>query len=325
MKHKPKGNLVVLIIILILVPVFILSGLQFLESTGLLNPAQDEALQTQIVNYNGKDYLHRRDLTVIMVAGIDEPGPAVSSEAYNNPGEADMVALLIFDDAREKMDILTLNRDTIMDIPVTGITGKPAGTVSGQLALAHTYGTGLKDSAENLKQAVSTFLEGQAIDYYITLRMDAIGHLNDAVGGVEVNITEDFSHLDPAMTGKVKLTAQQAQLYIQGRKGVEDELNLSRMQRQEKFMRGLVAALKAKAADAERFATELFANEELQQYMVTDCNEEIAAKLASRFGDYAMGDIFTFKGKNVAKDYMEFHVTEKDRKDLIFAHFYKLK
>lgn len=322
-RNKRRGNPIVLIVILILVPVFILSGLQFLESTGLFDGEQDRPIQTKTIIRDGKSYYPRQDITVILLAGIDESGKAEASGSYNNPGEADVVTLLVFDNTNKKLDLITLNRDTMMEIPVLGVTGQNAGTVTGQLALAHTYGSGLKDSAKNLQKAVSEYCYDLQINYFITLRMDAIGILNDAVGGVEVDITEDFSAIDPTMTGKVKLNAQQAQLYLQSRRGVDDELNLSRMQRQEKYMRGFVAALKAKAEISAEFAVELF--ERISDYMVTDCTAKTVSSFSQRFADYSMGDIATFEGANVANQYMEFHVTEKQKDAVILKYLYELQ
>lgn len=321
-KHNRRGNPIVLIVILILVPVFILSGLQFLESTGLLRGPQDQPVKSNSICWNGTEYMPRLDLTVILLAGIDETGKMESSGSYNNPGEADMVALLVFDKTNKKMDVITLNRDTMMEIPVLGVTGQTAGTKTAQLALAHTYGTGLRDSSRNLSKAVSQFLCDVNINYYITLRMDAIGMINDAVGGVEVDITEDFSAIDPSMTGKIKLNAQQAQLYIQSRRGVGDELNLSRMQRQDKYMRGFMSALLEKIGEDENFVTNMMGDAALADYMLTDCSAQTIASLCKQFKDYEMGDIVTFQGTNKVGEYMEFHVTEDQKYEVVMKYLY---
>lgn len=324
-KHNRRGNRVVLIIILILVPVFIFSGLQFLESTGLLRGPQDQPVKSNTIQWNGKEYAPRLDLTVILLAGIDESGKMESSGTYNNPGEADMVALLVFDKTNQKMDVITLNRDTMMEIPVLGVTGQDAGTIQGQLALAHTYGTGLRDSSRNLSKAVSQFLCDVNINYYITMRLDAIGMINDAVGGVEVDITEDFSAIDPTMTGKIKLNAQQAQLYIQSRRGVGDELNLSRMARQEKYMKGFMAALAEQVKNNENFVSELMGDTTLAEYMLTDCSAQTIASLSKQFKDYEMGSIVSFEGTNKVGKYMEFHVTQDQKYDVVMKYLYEVK
>ncbi len=324
MKNRSRrGNPVVLVIILILVPVFILSGLQFLESTGLFDRVQDPPIKTKTIVREGKEYYPRQDITVILLAGIDESGKAEASGSYNNPGEADVVTLLVFDNTNKKLDVIALNRDTVMEIPVLGVTGQDAGTKTAQLALAHTYGSGMKDSAKNLSKAVSQFLYDLQINYYITLRMDAIAILNDAVGGVEVEITEDFSAIDPTMTGKVRLTGEQAQIYLQTRRGLGDELNLSRMQRQEKYMRAFVAAIKAQSEITTDFAVTLF--EQVSDYMVTDCTVKTVSNFSQRFKDYTMGDIVTFEGTNVAKEYMEFHITEQQKDKVVLKYLYALK
>ena len=199
-KNRRQGKPVILIVILILVLVFLISGLQFLESTVFHPTGHQGTHSSKTIVRDGVEYFPRQDITVIMLAGIDEYGPVQSSGSYNNTGEADMVSLLIFDETNKTMDILTLNRDTMLDMPVLGIGGKEAGTVYGQLALAHTYGTGLEDSAQNLRRTVSDFLYGVYIDYYVTMHMDAISILNDAVGGVTVTVTDDFSEIDPEIT-----------------------------------------------------------------------------------------------------------------------------
>ena len=44
---------------------------------------------------------------------------------------------------------IQLNRDTMTEIQILGVNGEPAVTMTGQLALAHTYGSGEEDSCEN--------------------------------------------------------------------------------------------------------------------------------------------------------------------------------
>jgi len=322
MKKTRKGVLI-LCSILILVLMLLIGGLQFLESTGLFDRPQDPPIQTKTIVRDGKEYYPRQDITVILLAGIDESGKAEDSGSYNNPGEADMVALLIFDNTNKKMDVITLNRDTMMEIPVLGVTGQEAGTITGQLALAHTYGSGLKDSSKNLSKAVSQFLYDLQINYYITLRMDAIGILNDAVGGVEVDITEDFSQIDPTMTGKVRLTAEQAKIYLQMRRGVGDQLNVSRMQRQEKYMRAFAEAFRAKMEESDEFV--ISAYEDAYEYAVTDCTVKTVSGFAQRFKDYTLGDVVTFDGTNVENEYMEYHVTQEQKDEVVLKYLYAPK
>lgn len=265
--------------------------------------------QSRVIERDGVSYYPRQDMVTILIAGIDEEGPVKSSGTYNNPGEADMVALVIMDQKTEKIDVLALNRDTMLDVPVLGVGGKDAGTIRGQLALAHTYGSGLADSAENLKKTVSDFLYGVQIDYYMTMNMDAIALLNDAVGGVTVTVEEDFSEVDSTIgKGEVKLNGKQAVSFLRSRQGLGDELNLSRMERQQRYIKSFVAALRSALQANSNLAATIYS--EMTPYMVTDVSSNALMGLVKFYSDYEMGDIHTVKGENVVGRYMEYHVDE---------------
>lgn len=319
-RDQRRARPVFLIVILILVLVFVISGLQFLESTVFHPTGTTEQYVDKTIVRDGISYFPRQDMTVIMLAGIDEDGPVVSSGSYNNPGEADMVTLLVFDETNKKLDVLTLNRDTMLEMPILGIGGKQAGTMFGQLALSHTYGSGLEDSAVNLRTTVSNFLYGVYIDYYVTMNMDAIAILNDLVGGVKVNVTDDFSQIDPTITkGEMVLDGRQALTYVRTRQGLGDQLNVTRMQRQREYMVGFMSALKKNISDSSTFA--LKAYEQASPYCVTDCSSSAITALANRLIGYELRDVVAIQGENVAgEQYMEYHV-DKDALDRVILKY----
>ena len=325
-KHKYTKDIVFFSIILILVLVILYSGLQILEST-ILNHGQgtEASVPSKTITVNGVDYFPRQDITVVLVMGIDRYGPVESSGFYTNTGAADVDILMIFDDAQQKVNMLYLNRDTMLEMPVLGIGGRPAGTLFGQLALAHTYGSGLEDSCENAKQAISDFLGGVRIDYYVSMNMDTIGILNDAVGGVTVNVTEDFSSVDPSIQlGEMTLMGQQAIHYVRTRKDVGDQLNLTRIERQKDYIRGFSHALRAKYDADSNFLLSVY--DEIEPYIVTDCSTNVFAGLVNKYGAYEVGQILSPKGENVmGEKYFEFYVDQEDLLDLKLALFYAPK
>ena len=321
-KLRPR-DIIVLLVILALVVVTLYSVIMIVENAMNKGTTAPTAESKTIVR-DGVEYYPRQDMLVIMVAGIDESGPVADSGTYNNPGEADMVSLVIFDQKTQTMEVLALNRDTMLEMPVLGIGGKQAGTRYGQLALAHTYGSGLSDSAENLKTTVSDFLYGLKIDYYVTMNMDAIALLNDAVGGVTVEVEEDFSAIDPTIgQGAVKLKGQQAVTYLRSRQGVGDQLNLTRMERQERYMTSFVEVLRGKLQEDPAFALTVY--EELVPYMVTDLSSNALAGLVDFYSDYAMGQIHSVEGENVVDGFMEYHVDAEALDKLILQLLYAPK
>ena len=322
---KKKGNPLLLVAIVILVLVFVYSGLQVLEST-VFHPQQEpEATPSKTILRDGVEYFPRQDITVVMLAGTDEEGPVEDSGSYTNTAEADMVMLLIFDETAEKLDVLSLNRDAMVTMPVLGLGGREAGTIRGQLALAHTYGSGLSDSCNNLKKTVSGLLYGLDIDYYAVMNMDGIALLNDAVGGVTVTVTDDFSQVDPSIQlGTQVLQGKQATRFVRARGLVGSQLNLNRMARQQEYMTGFLAALQASMDASGSFI--LNAYEQVAPYMTTDCSGKAMAALADRAEDYKMGKFYTLPGENKkGTEFMEYHLDEAALDALILDLLYDPK
>ena len=325
-KRKELRKAAYFFIALILVLVMLFSGLQILESTVFFKDAPVQPTGTsKTITRNGIDYFPRQDITVILGLGIGEHGPVVSSNSYRNTGEADAVFLLILDEAEQTYSVLCLNRDTMLEINALGLGNKPAGTVFGQLALSHTYGEGLSDSCENARDTISRFLNNIRIDYYVSLNMDAIALVNDAVGGVTVTVTEDFSQVDPSIPmGKVTLTGSQALSYVQSRMNLGNQLNITRMERHKDYMNGFMEALNVKLDSGESFITDLY--ESVSPYMVTDCSVNTISGLLSRCSDYTLKEVVSPEGENVqGEQYYEFYVNEEKLDELILRLFYAPK
>ena len=324
-KRKTRSRLVAAALILILVLVMIYSGLRILESTVFYSEPEEAAVPTKTITRNGVDYFPRQDITVILVMGIDEEGPVKDSGSYRNNGEADMVAAVILDQTDESYTILTLNRDMMLEMPMLGLGGKRAGTFYGQLALSHTYGSGLADSAENTRATVSDLLNGITIDHYVAMNMDAIGILNDAVGGVTVTVTDDFSQVDETLAmGEVKLNRAQALTFVRTRQDVGNQLNLSRMERHKEYLHGLSAALNEKLDSSDTFAAEVY--KEMSAYMVTDCSLNVVTGLMQRCADYSLKQVRSVEGENVlGEEYYEFYADPDKLDALILELFYAPK
>jgi LCP family protein required for cell wall assembly len=302
------------------------SGLRILEST-VFHTGQEGSgnYVSKTIERNGQKYFPRQDITVVLVLGIDQFGPVADSGNYQNRGAADLDILLIFDETNRQINILHLNRDTMLEIPVLGIGGRQAGTYYGQLALAHTYGSGLSDSAENARKTISDFLYGLHIDYYVSMNMDAITILNDAVGGVTVNVTEDFSEVDPTIQkGQVHLTGEQAIHFVRSRKDVGDQLNLSRIERHKAYLDGFADAFRSRQAEDAGFI--LTAYEQVSPYLVTDLSANAVSGMMDRYYDYKINEIISPAGENViGEEFMEFYVDEEALDALILRLFYAPK
>lgn len=325
-KHENGKKLAYFSAVLILVFVFLISGLWILESTVLRRgQTLEQDFERKTITRDGVEYFPRQDITVMMVMGIDQMGPVQDSGSYRNHGAADVVMLLIFDEKNQECRVLYLNRDTMLQMPVLGIGGKQAGTGYAQLALAHTYGSGLEDSCENTRRTVSDFLNGITIDYYVSMNMDAISLLNDAVGGVTVLVEDDFSQIDPSIPkGEVTLMGEQAINFVRTRKNVGDQLNISRIERQKAYVQGFVEAFGKSMEMDPDFAVTVY--QQIAPYLVSDCSVNTISAMLSRYEGYEVREIVTPEGENVlGSEYYEFYADEEKLDALILRLFYSPK
>ena len=309
----------------LLLALILISGMRILEAT-LLPPHVEETAPPKLtIVRDGREYFPRQDITTVMVLGIDRTGPVADSGSYNNHGSADLALVLVFDHAEGVCDVLQLNRDSMVEMPVLGLGGKPAGTAYGQLALCYNYGSGLEDSCQNAKDTLSRLLYGLQIDYYVAMHMDAIPIFNDAVGGVTVQVTDDFSKVDPTITrGTVTLMGQQAISFVRSRKGIGDQLNLSRIDRQQAYAQGFIDAFKAKQAKGTGFLMDAY--EKASPYLITDCSAATVSAMVDRYGGYKLDRILTPPGQNVmGEQYYEFHIDEEGLDAMILDLFYAEK
>lgn len=311
-------------IALILVFLIVYSGLRILESTVFLKEQEQDTPRSRTLTLDGVDYYPRQDIFVVLLMGIDQAGEVKPAEEGHWAEAVDMVMLLIFDEKNENLTLLSLNRDTMLEMPALNAQGWEEGTFFGQLAQSHMYGTGLEDSCENTKVTVSRFLNNIYIDYYLAMNMDAVGILNDAVGGVTVNVEDDFSAVDPTLEkGVQKLNGDQAITFVQSRWGVGDELNVSRMSRQQAYMESFTRQLREKNEADSTFVLQAY--EQISPYIVTNCSANVLSGIVERYSDYPLKENVTPEGESVVGEYMEFHVDEEKLNELVVRLFYAPK
>ena len=166
-------------------------------------------------------------------------------------------------------------------------------------------------------------MNGLNIDYYMSMNMDAISIINDAVGGVKVNVTDDFSSTDPTIPmGEVVLSGEQAVVYLQSRYNVGDQKNTSRMERHKEYMENFFNALKEKSNDI--FIADTY--EAVSDYIVTDCSLNTVSNLFNRYSDYTFNGTISPEGESKTGDtYMEFYLDEDELDKLILDLFYSEK
>ena len=275
----------------------------------------------EVTYVNGQAYA-LRDLETVLLLGVDK-FEEETPEGYLNNQQADFLLLLVLDEAGETCTPIQLNRDTMTQIQILGVTGEPAGTFTGQLALAHTYGSGEEDSCENTADAVSMLLGGVKIDHYVGMTMGAVPLINDMVGGVTVTVLDDFSGIDDSLVEgeTVTLQGEQALHYVRIRRGLEDSTNLNRMERQQQYLNALTDQIESLGDDFSPSFSEL---DQLSQYIVSDCSVQQLNDLTRRYAGYEMAEeMLDIKGEaRQGTEFVENYPDEEALQEQVLSLFY---
>ena len=147
-------------------------------------------------------------------------------DAENEPGRADTIMLLHINPAEERAALLSIPRDTLVEIPGYGMD---------KINAAYAFG-----GEELMIRTVSIFLDA-VINNYVTIDFDGFVKLIDELGGVKVTINRPIE--DPKAgayisAGEHNFTGEQALAYTRSRSTELGDIN--RIQRQQYIVKELV-------------------------------------------------------------------------------------
>jgi LCP family protein required for cell wall assembly len=196
----------------------------------------------------------------ILIVGCDE---------IENQGRADTIVLLSISPKTKNVLILSIPRDTRVEIPGRGMN-----------KINHAYAFGGK---ELISKTVSSFLD-IPINFYVIVDFIKFVNIIDELGGVEINIEKEMHYIDKAgglninlYPGKQILDGEKALQYIRFR---HDNLgDLGRIKRQQKLVEALIN--KMMNLDSVKKIPQIL--EGLKTYLETDIKLQDAVALANLF------------------------------------------
>jgi len=328
-RNSVFGKVLVITLLIVLAAVAVI-GLHQWEKSRDGSEEDYETLSTekerQMIRYNGQWYGLKENIETVLVIGLDKFDELTDKDEYNynNDRRADFLMLLMIDKRTESVSVVHINRDTMAEINVIGVAGQVISTKKAQLALSFSYGDGGSLSCRNTMKAVSGYFYDLPIDHYIAVTMDAVGILNDAVGGVTVTVMDDFTDLYPDMRqgASVKLNSEKALAYVRSRSALDNKTNLHRMERQRQYISALLASLREKVRLDKNFSVETLTK--INKHMLSDCNVNTLQEVINYTVDYEMKPIQTIEGESkVGEKFMEFYPDENKFKALIVDIFYE--
>lgn len=316
--------------IILMIVFLITAGLMLLElwERGRDRFAASDA-QEGVISYDGQEYVRKENIETFLVLGLDKYAGADASDSHGVGVQADFLMLFVFDNEAEQCTALHINRDTMTDVNQLSIGGTTVvATHTKQIALAYNLVEDDNDKIRcgNTKDSVETLLHGVPVNHYLSLTMDFVPAMNDLVGGVEVTVLDDFSGIDDTLVKgeKVTLTGEQALRYVRTRYGLEDSTNITRMARQQQYIRALYNTATTRIQEDEEFVLDVVAT--MDRYLVYDSSDQKMQKFAEKFGAYEFLGIREIEGESeVGAEFMEFYPDEDALWELVIDLFYTPK
>ena len=274
--------------------------------------------------YNQKWYVPKSNVTAVLGIGVDKFLNETTNESYNNSQQSDVLMLLVFNSNDNSYSAVHINRDTMTEIQRLGVFGDPVDKFRGQLALAHTQGTGGKDSCINTVKAVSELMGGAPIEHYVCFTMDAVPQITNLVGGVKLTLLDDFTMDYPDMIKGTEYTlkGEQALVYVRGRMELEDSSNINRMKRQRQYLSALKDCAGKCNADDASFIED--AIDIISKYMISDCTVNQLSDYGEKCLNWKDNGISELKGESKkGEKYTEFYADEDALMELVLSLMYE--
>lgn len=296
----------------------------------------NEGLEDNQIRYKGKVYELNEDLITILVMGIDkETVTTIGGQSWTEEeaseyagGQADALFLMLINPHDKNVYIVAINRNSMVDVDVWDEDGNYNGVFTKQIALQHGYGDGGVESCERQVKAVSRMFHDIPIHSYAAIEMDAIPELNDAIGGVEVEVLDDIIYPEYKMNlhqgETVTLKGEKAYWYVRLRNENVFNSNELRLQRQKQYLTTFASEAKNQAASDIRVAIDLY--QTVEKYMVTDIDINSFTYLATESLNYKFdrNNMFSLEGEVVqGNKFEEFYVDDDALQQMIVKLFYE--
>ena len=309
-KRLVLSVVLVLCLALVIVAAFYISDLVYSNDMNGGNVDVENALNAIYVD--GELCYPRSGVKNYLIMGIDKYGEA----ANDGLGQADFLMVLSFNSDTKTYTMVSINRDTMAIVDEYDDFGGHR-VVYKQIALSHSYagGEGVTNNqkCKNTEKAVSKLLLGMEFNGYMSMTMDAVCKLVDYVGGVEVTFDNETVFLD---------SGERALEYVRARSELEDGSNITRMKRQEAFLRAFFAKISA-AQLSESDLIKIY--DEVRPYVCNDAGDTGYEVLFNMIKEYSAGETVSLKGEAVCGrgGYIEFYVDEEHVKEVMLDVFYE--
>ena len=323
-RRSKKKGLILLLILLLLIGAAV-----FVWKVFLTEPEEewDDSLSQSSINqitYEGRQYSYNTNLINILFMGIDSSSGIKDDNMPSEAGQSDCIILLTLDKEKKEAKILQIPRDTMTEVDVYNVGGNLFTTLQAQIALQYAYCIGGTSSCMAVEKTVSELLYELPIDGYLAMDYTNIATVNDAIGGVEITVPQDYTMIDPAFAEGATLTlmGQQAHDYVRWRDTNASFSNYDRMDRQVQYILAMIDTFQKNVKEDDGNYSSLYSL--VEKNMVTNLNESQIEKLLEYHLDTENIEFLPGEAKK-GEIYEEFYVNEEKLQKMLIETFYILE
>lgn len=341
-KINKKKCLIITAFIVVIIAALISVITSYFESTKRSLKTTDSVIAGKNINnkavsdsveYNGGQYVYNDDIVNILVLGVDSDlKVSEKQEKIGDMGQTDAIYLVSIDTKKHSLMVYAIPRDTMCEIDIYNEKGKLTGLMDAQLALQYNYALDCENSSRLSAEATSRLMYNIPVNRVCVFNCDAISVINDAVGGVEVTIENDFTDesgevLEPEFYkgNTLKLTGEQAVTFVRERDCTIFKSAMDRVERQEQYISSLVTTVKSKLKHNPMTAISILDKLKESDCIYTDISSSelmYIAQIAVRTG-FSMENVVTIPGEvHMGEQFEEYHTDSTALKKMILEKFY---
>lgn len=284
-----------------------------------------EKWQEGDVSYNGKTYRYNASIKTYLFMGIDKDEQVTTAKDGISGGQSDVLFLFVNNDKTKQLSIIAIHRNTMTRLDIYDEAGNYVGQTQGQICLQHAYGDGKRQSCLRSVDAISYLFYNLPIDGYFALNMGGIPALNEAVGGVEVEVLHDLKsearNVSLTAGETVLLSDDEAYVYLRSRDVDEFDSASRRLERQQQYLSALAKKVEAVAVQGESQILKIY--DAIEDYSVSNID---FAELAEDAAEYKQDGItmYSLPGETVmGEEFEEYHLDKDAFYDLVIEVFYE--
>lgn len=291
--------------------------------------------QSDWIAAGGKVYEYNRDTINILILGIDRAGGLERDTNYDSwdAGQADAIFIVSLNPVDKEIKVVGIPRNSMVWLNIYGSDGEIREQIYNQICLQYGYAGGGKNGLAEMARAASELLYQLPIHGVAAIGYDAIVTINDAVGGVEVEILEDIIY-DPEMVkgNTIRLTGEQAFLYLHHRDVTRAGSPTERLMRQKQYLFAFADTAKTRVKENPLIVSDVY--RALAGYMNTDITLDQAVYMATEILDYHfdIDEIYTLEGEDKIVPYLneegqedfydDYYLNEDSIKEVMAKVFY---